>query len=36
MDSNGNMIDLLGAKEDLDAKQIRMVGKTKHRLKQMY
>ena len=27
MDSNGNMIDLLGAKEDLDAKQIRMVGK---------
>ncbi len=34
MDSNGNMIDLLGAKEDLDAKQIRMVGKTKHRLKQ--
>ncbi|MDD2181242.1 MAG: hypothetical protein PHW32_02610 [Bacilli bacterium] len=34
MDSNGNMIDLLGAREDLDAKQIRMVGKPKHRLKE--
>ena len=34
MDSNGAIIDLLGAKEDLDAKQIRMVGKTKYRLKE--
>ncbi len=34
MDSNGAIIDLLGAKEDLDAKRIRMVGKTKHRLKE--
>ncbi len=34
LDSDGNMVDLLGAKEDLNAKKIRMVGKTKYRLKE--
>lgn len=34
MDSNGEIIDLLGAKEDLDNKIIRMVGNPKKRLKE--
>ena len=34
MDSNGEIIDLLGAKEDLDNKVIRMVGNPKKRLKE--
>lgn len=34
MDENGEIIDLLGAKEDLDNKIIRMVGNPKKRLKE--
>lgn len=34
MDSNGEMIDLLGAREDIDAHLIRMVGDPKIRLKE--
>lgn len=34
MDSSGEIIDLLGAKEDLDNKIIRMVGNPKKRLKE--
>lgn len=34
MDSNGEIIDLLGAKEDLDNKVVRMVGNPKKRLKE--
>lgn len=34
MDANGQIIDLLGAKEDLDNKIIRMVGNPKKRLKE--
>lgn len=34
MDSNGDIIDLLGVKEDLDNKIVRMVGNPKKRLKE--
>lgn len=34
MDSNGEIIDLLGAKEDLDNKIVKMVGNPKKRLKE--
>ncbi len=34
MNSDGEMIDLLGAKDDLNNGVIRMIGKTKHRLKE--
>ena len=34
MDSNGEIIDLLGAKEDLDNKIVRMVGNPRKRLKE--
>lgn len=34
MDSSGDIIDLLGAKEDLDNKIVRMVGNPKKRLKE--
>ncbi len=34
IDARGDMIDLLGAKEDLESKQVRMIGKPKIRLKE--
>lgn len=34
MDSDGNIIDLLGAKEDLDARRIKMIGDPKERLQE--
>ncbi|MDD2518908.1 MAG: hypothetical protein PHI05_02090 [Bacilli bacterium] len=34
INSNGEFIDLLGARDDLDAGIVRMIGKTKYRLKE--